>query len=385
MDLGQSFEGIRVCDLSQGIAGPHATMLLAQYGAEVVKVEPPEGDWGRLLGPRSEDHCAHSWHYNLGKKSIALDLKTAAGREILTKIASQCDIFIESFRPGVISRLGFSHEAVKAIRPDVIYVSVSGFGQTGPYSQRGTVDSLIQGFSGMMVMNRTAEGVPQRQGMVAADVVTGLYVFSSLTAALASRQQTGKGGYLDLSLMQSAAAFQGAKIAEFHASGGEPKSFYGPVGYLPTCDGGVSVSCRKEEHYVLLCQVLGRPALTDDTRFKSGEDRVLNEAVLMQVLARLTQPWTTAALLKALQDVGVLVERVQSYGEWLNNEQVLATGAYRWTNAGALGQLPLVSLPGINAPRPNRCHSPKIGQDSVAVCRQFGVDESLIDQALKRA
>lgn len=383
MDLSRAFEGVRVCDLSQGIAGPHATMLLAQYGAEVVKVEPPDGDWGRLLGPRSGDHCVHSWHYNLGKSSITLDLKSESGKNVLRTIAGQCDIFIESFRPGVIERLGFSYDAVKAIRPDVIYASVSGFGQTGPYSQRGTVDSLIQGFSGMMVMNRMPDGTPHRQGMVAADVLTGLYVFSALSAALSARRQHGEGGYLDLSLMQSAAAFQGAKIAEFHASGGEPKSFYGPVGFLPTSDGGISVSCRKGEHFVLLCQVLGEPALAEEARFKSGEDRVRNERVLMQELAQLTESWATDHLLAALQAVGVLVEKVQTYREWLHDEHVLARGAYRWIDGGALGSLPLVGVPGVADPRPERCHAPRVGEHSVAVCQQFGVDTALMEECLQ--
>ncbi|BEP38556.1 CoA transferase (plasmid) [Variovorax sp. V11] len=383
MDLGRAFEGVRVCDLSQGIAGPHATMLLAQYGAEVVKVEPPDGDWGRLLGPRSGDHCVHSWHYNLGKRSIALDLKSESGQKVLRTIASQCDIFIESFRPGVIERLGFSYDAVKAIRPDVIYASVSGFGQTGPYSQRGTVDSLIQGFSGMMVMNRTPDGTPHRQGMVAADVLTGLYVFSALSAALSARRQQGEGGYLDLNLMQSAAAFQGAKIAEFHASGGEPKSFYGPVGFLPTSDGGVSVSCRKGEHFVLLCQVLGEPALAGDARFKSGEDRVRNEGVLMQELARLAESWTTGHLLVALQAVGVLVEKVQTYDEWLCDEHVLARQAYRWIDGGALGSLPLAEIPGVANPCEDRCRAPSVGEHSVSVCQRFGVDTALVEESLR--
>ncbi len=149
-----AYDGITVLDFTQGIAGPHASMLLALHGADVIKVEPPEGDWGRALGEIKGDHCAHSVAFNRGKRSIALDLKSADGIAVVKKIAAKAHVVMESFRPGVISRLGFGYEDIKKVNPKVVYCSVSGFGQTGPYSKRPTVDGLIQAFSGMMVMNK---------------------------------------------------------------------------------------------------------------------------------------------------------------------------------------------------------------------------------------
>ena len=155
-----AYEGITILDFTQGVAGPHASMLLALHGADVIKIEPPEGDWGRALGELKGDHCAHSVAFNRGKRSIALDLKSPDGIAVVNKLAARAHVVMESFRPGVIARLGFGYEAIKKINPKVIYCSVSGFGQTGPYSKRPTVDGLIQAFSGMMVMNHLPDGTP---------------------------------------------------------------------------------------------------------------------------------------------------------------------------------------------------------------------------------
>lgn len=373
LDLSQALSGVRVCDLSQGIAGPHATMLMAQYGAQVIKVEPPAGDWGRLLGPVSGDHCVHSWYYNLGKRSISLDLKSGEGRHVLSHLAQSCDVFIESFRPGVARRLGFGYDEVRGLRSDVIYVSISGFGQQGPYSERGTVDSLMQGFSGMMVMNQTTDGTPHRQNMVAVDVLTGLYAFSAISAAVLTRQKSGEGGFLDISLMQSAASFQGAKIAEFHASHGSPQAFYGPVGYLPTSDGGVSVSCRKQEHYLELCRVLQRTDLCGQSEFSKVEYRISHHDELMRQLSVATSQWTTSSLLLALQAAGVLSEKAQSYGDWLQDEHVCATGAFEWTQAAGWGSLPLVGAVGSGPAADHRHSSPSIGEHAVEIRQELGL------------
>src|SRR5260370_8877473 len=148
-----AYDGMTVLDCTKGVAGPHASMLLALHGADVIKIEPPEGDWGRALGELRGDHCAHSIAFNRGKRSIALDLKSSDGIAVAKKIAAKADVVMESFRPGVISRLGFGYENLRKINPKVVYCSVSGFGQTRPYAKRPTVDPLIQPFITMMAMN----------------------------------------------------------------------------------------------------------------------------------------------------------------------------------------------------------------------------------------
>jgi len=364
VNLSDSFAGVTVCDLSQGVAGPHATMLFAQFGANVIKIEPPDGDWGRLLGDQYGEHCIHSWYYNLGKRSVTLDLKGETGREKLRALIETSDVFVESFRPGVAKRLGFSYEAVRSLRPDIIYASVSGFGQTGPNSTRGTVDALMQGFSGMMVMNRSPDGIPRRQNMVAVDVVTGLYLHVAIAAALVRRRDSGEGTYLDISMMQAAAAFQGAKIAEYAATGGEGKLFYAPVGLLPTSDGAVSVSCRLQDHFVALCERLQLKHVADEPRFKNAQQRVEHNAELMTILGKASAEHSTDVLLRELHVAGVFAEKVQSYGDWLTDSHVDATNAFHWVEAEGIGQLPLTHIPGLGT---HREASPRIGEHTSEV------------------
>ena len=237
-----AYDGITVLDFTQGVAGPHASMLLALHGADVIKIEPLEGDWGRVLGELKGDHCAHSVAFNRGKRSIALDLKSPDGIAVAKKIAAKADVVMESFRPGVIARLGFGYEDLKKINPKVVYCSVSGFGQTGPFAKRPTVDTLIQAFSGMMVMNRMPDGTPWRQGMIAVDVTTGLYTFQALATAIMRQFRFGEGCFIDSSLMRSAAAYQGAKLMEWVFSNGAPPVLYMPAGIFKTQNGHLTLS-----------------------------------------------------------------------------------------------------------------------------------------------
>src|ERR1700722_6536091 len=169
------FAGIRVVDASQGIAGPYCANILRQYGADVVKVEPPHGDWGRPLGAGVPGATAISIANSFGKRAVCLDAQIPAGRAALLRLAQQCDIFLENFRPGVIQRLGVAYETVAAANPAVIYVSITGFGQSGPYVNKPATDAVVQALSGIMVMNKDVAGTPKRIGMYAVDTMTGMY------------------------------------------------------------------------------------------------------------------------------------------------------------------------------------------------------------------
>lgn len=373
MELIDTYRGLTVCDLSQGVAAPHATMLLAQFGANVIKVEPPAGDWARQLGEPLGDHCIHSWQYNLGKRSVVLDLKSASDKRALLAILESADVFVESFRPGVAARLGVSYDDVRRVQPSIIYTSMSGFGQAGPYSQRGTVDTLIQGFSGMMMMNRTPDGKPHRQGMIAVDVLAGLYLYGTLTTALARRAATGQGCFLDVNLMQAAAAFQSAKIAEYHHTGGSVKPLYMPSGLLPARDGMISLSTMREEHFALVCKALNATELQGDSRFCSAALRLKNGSELMTELAKYTSSRAVDDLLNDLHSAGVLSERVQSYAEWMTDPHVLATNAYDWVKTASGETLPLVRLPGVESgvPHASRHHAPSIGEHTEQILGQY--------------
>ncbi len=192
-DGQRAFDGINVLDFSQGVAGPHATMLLAQHGANVMKVEPLAGDWGRALGAVYNDHCAHSIAFNRGKRSLAMDMKNPDALAVARRIAEKADVIVEAFRPGVMAKFGLSYDQVKAVNPNVIYLSVTGFGQSGPNSNRPVTDAVIQAYSGLMTVNRDKDGIPQRLNMIPIDVTTGLYAFQALSAALMRKFRYGTG------------------------------------------------------------------------------------------------------------------------------------------------------------------------------------------------
>ena len=174
MSYEAPYAGIKVVDLSQGIAGPYAAMLLAQQGAEVIKVEPPDGDWARILGRRYGDHTAFSIAGNLGKRSLSVDLKTDEGRKLVQALAAKADVFIEGFRPGVATRLGLGWDELSAANPGLIYLSVSGFGQSGPSRDRPAMDPVLQAFTGMMESNKGKDGVPNRVSFIPVDMCTAL-------------------------------------------------------------------------------------------------------------------------------------------------------------------------------------------------------------------
>lgn len=194
-----AYSGLRVLDLGQGVAAPYCAMLLAMHGAEIVKLEPLEGDWSRGLGTQyGGQHTAMSAHNNRGKKSLALDLKSPAAREIALRLADRADIVIEGFRPGVADRLGLGYDALAARNPRLLYLSVSGFGQDGPYAQVPCTDSVAQAFSGLMSVNLGNDGAPHRVGAIIIDTLTGLYAAQALAVALYARERTGRGRRLEV-------------------------------------------------------------------------------------------------------------------------------------------------------------------------------------------
>ncbi|MBT4168762.1 MAG: CoA transferase [Rhodospirillaceae bacterium] len=361
--------GIKVFDATQGVAGPHATMLLAQHGADVIKVEPLDGDWGRSLGKMYGDLCAHAVTFNRGKRSIALDLKSEDGRAVAQKLAAEADIVVESFRPGVMARFGLGYEDIKAKRDDVIYLSVTGFGQEGPYSDQPVTDSVIQAFSGWMSINRDAEGTPQRIGMIAVDVMTGLYAYQAISSALIGRMRFGEGAYIDCSLMQSAAAFQSAKGLEYVSEDGAPQVLYVPVGTMKTADSHINITAMRDRHYVSLCEVLGLEELIDDPRFNTRDKRVAREAELMPMIRAEFLKKTTAEWGELLTEAEVMNSAISDYGDYLKDEHVAAVDGVAWVEHQDMGRIPIVNIPGM----------PKIdGADALTECAHVGQHTSAI-------
>lgn len=380
----KALEGIRVYDASQGIAGPYASMLLALHGAEVFKIEPPSGDWSRQLGRNKNAHSIDSIAVNRYKKSIALDIKSESGKQIATKLIASSQLFIESFRPGIAQKLGLGYEDIKKINPTIIYISISGFGQSGPYSERPCVDGLIQAYTGMMYMNKAADGKPHRIGMVAADVLTGLYAYQAISSALIRQIRFNVGAYLDINLAQSVAAFQAAKIMEFVESKGKPAPLYIPSAIFSTADGYIFISGMRERHFLSICKVVNRDDIAQDPRWQTPEDRIAHAAEIHAELQKELLLKNTSYWLKKLHAEDVMAEAVRSYEEWLNDIHTSETNAFELVST-SLGSLPITKVPGVLPHGDNTSESiaPAIGQHTTSILKQMGFSKTWIDEQLK--
>jgi len=381
----KAFSGMRVVDLTQGIAGPHCTMLLAQHGADVIKIEPMEGDWGRTLGDLRGDHGGHSVAFNRGKRSIALNLKHPDGIAIVRKLAADAHVFGESFRPGVIKRLGLGYETIKAINEKIVYFSVSGYGQDGPLALRPTVDTLIQAFSGMMVMNRTPDGTPHRQGMIAVDVLTGLYGFQAVSAALMKQVRFGIGTFIDNSMMLATAAFQGAKLMEHAISEGNPPPLYVPAGMFKTANGYIVISSMRKHHFTKLMEIIGRSDIPADPRMQTHESRIRNAPAINKALTEAFPAKTTEAWMDVLIDAGIFAERVNNYQDYLEHPHTKAVNAVDWIEQDGVGKVPVARIPGILRPAENlpAQHSPHTSEHARAILGEIGYGAGDVDRLIK--
>jgi crotonobetainyl-CoA:carnitine CoA-transferase CaiB-like acyl-CoA transferase len=384
------YRGLRVLDFGQGVASPYCAMLLAVYGADVIKVEPPEGDWSRRLGTSYGTHSTLSAVYNRGKRSLCLDLKSEKGLEIARRLAAESDVFIEGFRPGVAARLGLGYDLLSHTNPGLIYLSVSGFGQSGPYASRPCTDSVAQAFSGLVAVNVENDDVPHRVGTTISDIGTGVYAFQAISTALFARATVGKGRWIDVSLTQSTAALLGHKLAEHVLERGSPRALNVPAGTYKTQDGWIMVTLVTEPQYQRLCSVIGRDDLATDPRFLDFAKRSDAADALIPQMRDAFCTQTTETWLARLQAADIIAERILSPVDWLHDEHVEATKAFVCQDTPDVGQVFTARTPGTSgvaedAMRP----APRIGQDSREVLMGAGygseVVEDLISEGVVRA
>ena len=386
MSYDAPFAGLKVVDLSQGIAGPYCAMLLAQHGAEVIKVEGiGEGDWARTLGTRYGSHSAYSIIGNLGKKSIAVDLKTAAGKQVLWRLLKGADVFLEGFRPGVIHRLGFDYDSVAIREPRLLYLSISGFGQTGPLAERPAMDPVLQAYTGLMIENRGEDGIPHRVPVIVVDMSTALYAFQALSAALYARRDETRGRYIDVSLMQAATALQSIRLMACHLEGGTMKPGGAPGGVFQVADGWMSMVAINDRDWRALCAAMGMPALADDPRFAAPASRIANSDALYAIMrpAIAAEPWLVWS--KRLTEARLMHERLNSYAEFLDQPHVRETGLIQWlTQAGLNQPVPVPTLPGMlhQLDGTPRATAPVTGQHTASVLVEHGFSEAEIEALL---
>jgi len=374
-----AYTGLKVLDLGQGIAAPYCGMLLAMHGADIVKLEPPGGDWSRGLGRRYGDHTAMSAHFNRGKRGLALDLRAPAGRDIALKLATQADIVIEGFRPGVAARLGLGYEALAGLNPRLIYVSVSGFGQEGPHIGLPCTDSVAQAFSGLAALNIGNDGAPHRVGALIVDALTGLYAAQSVGVALYARERRGTGARLDLSLTQSAAAMLGHKLAEHVLEDGSPQIINVPTGAHRTSDGWVMIALLREADFVRLVAALGRPELAADPRFSSFAARARNSPAIFAALGAAFARETTAHWLAILRAADILCDRINGFDDWLADPHIVATGGAVSVAPAGMPAFRVPRTPGISAAADAALSpAPGIGEHGREVLGELGLDGAAI-------
>jgi len=355
-------------------------MLCALWGADVIKVEPPAGDWVRGLGTQQGQLSSSAIPYNTGKRSIAVDLKREAGVEAILELAKAADVVLESFRPGVIDRLGVGFAAVKALNPDVVFASVSGFGQTGPYNHRPCSDTVAQAFSGFMSANLGRDGIPHKVDTTIIDAITSLYAFQSVSMhAMAARQgdDNAKGIHLDLSLIGSAAAIQAPKIVDWTLVGGSAGLLNAPAGSYRTSDGWIAITLVKESQFAGMMKALDLDELIHDARYQSFALRSDNIAPLQKSIEQKLQMQTTAHWVEHLSANDVLCNAIYDYGDWLTDEQVVDQAFAPVESVTADLDIPLPRIPG--APEDVSARVPLIGEHSREILTEAGFAKKTID------
>ena len=369
------YEGVKVLDLSQGVAGPYCGMHLARNGADVIKVEPTEiGCWSRRLGKHTNDQTAHSVIVNRAKRSLAVDLKTEQGAAIVQRLASQCDVLIHNYRVGKIDKFKLDYESVKQSNPNVVYAHITGFGATGPRADNPATDSVMQAYTGMMSINRSTTGVPQRIEMLAIDFSTGLYAFQAVAAALYRKAMKGRGAHIQTSLLECALALQEGAMMEHHLQGGTAEPIGMPVGMFKTNDGFMSVNARRDEHFKRLAKLLGKDEWITDPRYADARARVTHRDTLMAELRPFFETKTSDEWVELLSGIDILKAKVNSYDELFKDPQVQAIDAVRWVENDTLGRVPMGTICGQRAPATGDplTHAPHLGEHTREILGEMG-------------
>ena len=377
-DYERPFAGIRVVDMSQGVAGPGCGYLLAAHGADVIKIEPPRGDWVRGLGARRGDHSAMSLAVNRGKRGVALDLKNPRGREAALRMIERADISIESARPGGAARLGLDYPDLRARNPRLLHVSVSSYGRSGPWAARSGTDTVLQAWSGLMSVNRDADGRPHRVGFVLVDCATAMYAFQAVATALYARRDEGR--LIEISLMGGAAALLAPKLVEAQIDGGADRSPNPPAGAYRARDGWIAVTLVREAQFAALCRALGKPELAADPRFDTGAKRVGQAETLRSIVAEAIADRTVAEWIEVLGKAELLCNPVNAPVDWLADEHALATDAAPRLEQTGVGPVPVPRIPGLpdGALENLASGAPAIGEHGAEILSEFGYDAAAI-------
>ena len=373
--------GIRVVDLTRILAGPFCTMLLADMGADVVKIETPgQGDPLRTQGVIKDGLSWYFAAFNRNKRSLSLNLRSAEGKEVLARLIAGSDVLVENFRPGVMAEMGFDNARLNALKPDLVCCSISGFGTTGPYRDRPSFDFIAQAMSGFMAVTGMPDGPPLRAGPPLADLVAGLYGALGVCAALVKRGRGGGGERVGSSLNNGLMSLLGFLAANHFATGDDPgrsgndHAIVAPYGMFRTKDGEVALAPSQEQSYQRLVDALGAPELRQDPRFLSNDLRVANRAAINAAIEARLQAGTTAHWIDRLNAAGVPCGRVMGLAEAFADPQVIDQEMVLRQEHPGHGTVKMLGFPVKFAAAPCRLRrpAPEVGGDSDAVLRALG-------------
>jgi crotonobetainyl-CoA:carnitine CoA-transferase CaiB-like acyl-CoA transferase len=391
--MNAPFEDITVVDLSSYVTGSFPGSMLAYLGAEVVKVEQPgSGDPNRDSAPFIEGESGYFWTVNYGKRSLELDLKSDGGTELFHELADEADVVLENFRPGVTERLGIDYESVAEHNPEVIYCSISGFGESGPLKDRPGYDLLMQGMSGIMSVTGEPDGRPLRVGIPLVDMITAMWAGFGVAGALYRRQETGEGDRIEIGMLDAAMPWLTKQAAKAFA--GEPTQRLGtrdpviaPYQIFETADGYLALGVNQRQ-WKQLCDALDREDLMEDERFRTNEDRVEHVDELAAELERIFRERTTEEWIEHLtEDHGIPTGPVWSIEEVLESEHINERGVIDSLPHTTAGEQPVINHP-LNFENSSggfERHAPVLGEHTREILDELGYDEETIDELYEDA
>jgi crotonobetainyl-CoA:carnitine CoA-transferase CaiB-like acyl-CoA transferase len=349
--MATPLDGIKVIELARILAGPWAGQTLADLGADVLKVEAPEGDDTRRWGPpfieREGDRSAAYFHAaNRGKRSVVVDFRTAEGQETVRRLVADADVVIENFKVGGLAKYGLDYKSLRAVNPRLIYCSITGFGQTGPYAHRAGYDFIIQGMAGLMSVTGAPDGQPQKVGVAVTDIFTGIYAATAILAALHQRGASGEGQQIDMALMDVAASIMANQAMNYFASGTPPKMMgnahpnLAPYAVFDCADGWIIIATGNDGQYQRLCDLLGLPQMAKAPEFLTNADRIANRVAMTEAITAATRRFAKADLLAACEAAGVPAGPINNLAEVFADPQMVARGL----------RLDMDGIPGLRSP-----------------------------------
>jgi crotonobetainyl-CoA:carnitine CoA-transferase CaiB-like acyl-CoA transferase len=349
--MASALERLTVIDLSSHLSGPYCAMLLADQGADVIKVEKPGGDEARGMPPFMGGESAPFMIWNRNKRSVLIDLKTEAGKAQLLALIDKADVLIENFRPGTLDRLGLGWPSLRERNPRLIYAAISGFGQTGPYRARGGFDLITQGMSGLMSVCGPKDGPPHRMPIAISDVAAGMHLAVGVLAALEARHHTGRGQLVETSLLEAALSLGVYEAAHVAATGASPPRLgqahrgSSPYQVFPTTDGWITVGAAQGNFWERLCDLLAVPELKADARFATNADRVRNNDALIALLERRFKDKPSAHWLDLLDGAGIPAGPVLEFDQAMADPHIAARGMAVVTEHPAVGAFTTLGIP----------------------------------------